>query len=202
MNKNPHLILASGSPRRKEILEQIRLSFEVNVSDVDEKISECLSPQDMVEALAHRKAKAVAETCNHPCAIVIGSDTIVVLENQVLGKPKDEEDARRMLQLLQGKTHQVYTGISVIRVESGTIIHECTRHNTTHVTMQPLSSEKIDWYVQTKEPMDKAGAYGIQGFGAVLIEKIDGCYFNVVGLSVPLLAEMLEELGYGVFKPS
>lgn len=196
MENTPKLILASASPRRKELLEQMGLCFEVQASEIDEKTIEHLTPEELVQALAQQKARAVAERTIEPSIIVIGADTLVVIENQILGKPKDEEEAKQMLTLLQGRTHQVYTGIALLHVISGKASKELVRASQTNVTMRVLSSQKLDWYIHTKEPMDKAGSYGIQGLGSTLVQRIDGCYSNVVGLSIPLLDQMLSEIGY------
>lgn len=191
----PELVLASGSPRRREILTQLGLSFRVQTSQTDETINNLL-PAAAVEQLALRKAKAVAPGCDS--ALVIGADTVVALDGEILGKPEDGGDAARMLNLLQGRTHQVYTGIALVQVRSGQVIRELVDHNQTRVTMRALSPQKIEWYVGTGEPLDKAGAYGIQGLGALLVEKIEGCYFNVVGLSISLLDEMMERMGFSL----
>ncbi|SFJ41909.1 Maf family protein [Thermoflavimicrobium dichotomicum] len=194
---NKELILASGSPRRQEILADLQLAFQVRTSDVDETLPPGIQPDEAVKYLALKKAQAVASTCSS--ALVIGADTIVVLDGQILGKPADAADAIRMLSRLQGRVHQVYTGIALIEVEEGHIIREITRARKTDVWMRELSREKMEWYVRTGEPLDKAGAYGIQGYGAILIDRIDGCYFNVVGMSISLLEQMMEELGYSMF---
>ncbi|SEN34299.1 Maf family protein [Lihuaxuella thermophila] len=191
----PELVLASGSPRRRELLSQLGLSFRVQISRADETIDH-LSPAAAVEQLALRKAKAVAAECDS--ALVIGADTVVVLDGEILGKPEDSGHAVRMLHRLQGRSHQVYTGIALVQVRSGKVIRELVDHNQTQVTMRALSPQKIDWYVETGEPLDKAGAYGIQGLGALLVEKIEGCYFNVVGLSVSLLDDMMERMGFSL----
>jgi septum formation protein len=190
----PELVLASGSPRRKDILQQLGLSFRIQSSQVDEHLEQDLSPGETVMQLALQKAKAVANDCR--TAVVIGADTVVVLDGEILGKPIDERDAIRMLKKLQGKIHQVLTGIALVEVSHGILIRELTNYQQTDVWMRSLSDQKLDWYVQTGEPLDKAGAYGIQGYGAVLVEKIEGCYFNVVGLSISLLDKMVEQLGY------
>ncbi|TCS96504.1 septum formation protein [Hazenella coriacea] len=194
--KKLEIVLASGSPRRQEMLTQLGVPFRVQVSQVDENVEEELTPDLLVEQLANRKAVAVANQCEN--ALVIGADTIVVLDGKVLGKPKDEQEAMDMLQQLQGKKHQVFTGISVIHINEGFMQNQQVAHRMTEVTMRPLSQDKIRRYVETGDPLDKAGAYGIQGKGAVLIEKISGCYFNVVGMSLSLLDEMLEQIGFSI----
>lgn len=183
-------ILASASPRRREILENIGLNFEVLVSEADEsKIDRNLPPEMVVSELAMLKAAAVADTL---CGdyFVIGADTVVSLDGKILEKPVDEADAGRMLNSLSGRTHSVYTGVCIYSTKNGMAV---CKYQKTDVTFKKLSPEKIDAYIKTKEPMDKAGSYGIQGKGSLLIEEIKGDYFNVVGLPVALLADMFSE---------
>ncbi|APB69973.1 septum formation inhibitor Maf [Paenibacillus peoriae] len=196
----PRIILASTSPRRKELLAFLRLPFEVVPSHADESTPESWTPQQIVETLAARKAEAVVNTAaqSKEAGLVIGSDTIVVLDGSVLGKPADHADAVRMLTALQGRTHRVYTGVACIHTGTGEML---VRHRQTEVTMKPLSQEQIVAYVNTGEPSDKAGAYGIQGMGATLVESIQGCYFNVVGLPLSLLSDMLSDFGVNVLHP-
>ncbi|MGV6936242.1 Maf family protein [Paenibacillus sp. CMM36] len=196
----PRIILASTSPRRKELLAFLRLPFEVVPSHADESTPESWTPQQIVETLAARKAQAVVNTVTQSkeAGLVIGSDTIVVLDGSVLGKPADLADAVRMLTALQGRTHRVYTGVACIHTGTGEVL---VRHRQTEVTMKPLSQEQIVAYVNTGEPSDKAGAYGIQGMGATLVESIQGCYFNVVGLPLSLLSDMLSDFGVNVLRP-
>ncbi|AOK89499.1 Maf family protein [Paenibacillus sp. SEL1] len=196
----PRIILASTSPRRKELLAFLRLPFEVVPSHADESTPESWTPQQIVETLAARKAEAVVNTATQSkeAGLVIGSDTIVVLDGSVLGKPADHADAVRMLTALQGRTHRVYTGVACIHTGTGEML---VRHRQTEVTMKPLSQEQIVAYVNTGEPSDKAGAYGIQGMGATLVESIQGCYFNVVGLPLSLLSDMLSDFGVNVLRP-
>lgn len=183
------IILASASPRRKELLKNMGLDFSVRVSDADESsVSKDVPPYIYVQELAFIKAAAVAKSAPKD-SIVIGADTIVVNDGEILGKPKDEDDAFDILSSLSGKTHQVYTGYCVMRVSDAYTV--CERV-CTDVTFKKLTGEKIRRYIETGEPMDKAGAYGIQGYGAMLIEKINGDYFNVVGLPVNALGETLE----------
>ena len=186
------LILASASPRRKELLERLGLEFRTVPAEVDERpIAEGIrDPERLVTALAEAKAKAVARA--HPGALVIGADTVVVLDGEILGKPSDESEARRMLSRLSGRTHHVYTGVAVVDGASGRF-HVCAE--VTAVTFGRLTEELIDRYVRTGEPLDKAGAYGIQGLGATLVERVEGCYFNVVGLPLFRLARLLEAFG-------
>jgi len=190
------IILASGSPRRRELLSLLGLPFEVITSEADEDTPPDWTPERIVRSLALRKAEAVAASSNQQQnAVIVGSDTIVVLDGLVLGKPVDEQDSRDTLKLLQGRSHQVYTGIACIGLPDG---RTAVDHRVTTVTMRGLSPEEIDAYVATGEPADKAGSYAIQGLGATLVDKIDGCYFNVVGLPVSLLSGMLSEFGIQV----
>lgn len=168
------IILASASPRRREILAQAGFEFEVKTSDVTEVIDPALKPGELVMSLAFQKAQAVASL--DADSVVIGADTVVVLDGKVLGKPRSEEDARQMLRHLSGRMHEVYTGVCLIFQEKTHSFFESTR-----VNFCELSDEQIAAYVATKEPMDKAGAYGIQGKGCILVEGIEGDYFNVVG---------------------
>ena len=184
------IILASSSPRRKELLTQIGLSFTVYPADVDESILEGERPEAYASRLALDKARAAAERAGD--GIVIAADTIVVVNGSVLGKPADATDARRMLHLLSGKEHSVVTGLAVFDASTGRSI---VRTSVTKVVFRDLSQREIDAYVATGEPLDKAGAYGIQERGALLVERIEGCYSNVVGLPLSLLGEMLREFG-------
>ncbi|MHA6533577.1 Maf family protein [Paenibacillus sp. BAC0078] len=188
------IILASGSPRRRELLSLLGLPFEVMVSDADESTPPGLTPEEIVRILALRKAEATMHAVGEQSALIIGSDTIVVLDDKVLGKPVDRQDSRNMLRMLQGKTHQVYTGVACIGTEGRTVVE----HRVTSVTMREMSEEEITAYIATGEPADKAGSYGIQGLGATLVERIDGCYFNVVGLPLSLLGSMLSSFGISV----
>ncbi|PAQ16348.1 septum formation inhibitor Maf [Bacillaceae bacterium SAOS 7] len=183
-----NIILASGSPRRKELLQRIGLPFTVIVSDVDETISHPMSSEETVMQLASRKAHAVAK--HYEQDIVIGADTIVVLDEEILGKPKDRGDAKRMLSKLSGREHSVYTGVAIVQGKNEHVFYE-----KTNVTFWELSDEEVDAYLDSGEPFDKAGAYGIQGIGAVLVKKIDGDYFSVVGLPVASLYRQLQRFG-------
>ncbi|WP_338750433.1 Maf family protein [Bacillus sp. FJAT-52991] len=182
-----NIILASSSPRRKELLQQIGLPFTVIVSDVDETISHPMSSEETVMQLASRKACAVAK--HHEKDVVIGADTIVVLDGEILGKPKDRSDAKRMLSKLSGREHSVYTGVAIVKEKKQHAFYE-----KTNVTFWELSDEEVDTYLNSGEPFDKAGAYGIQGRGAVFVKKIDGDYFSVVGLPVASLYRQLQRL--------
>lgn len=189
------IILASQSPRRRELLTQIGLEYEVCPSTVEEIVTET-NPVDIVKSLSLQKAMDVEEKkmaeCPTEALLVIGADTIVVYDNKILGKPKNEDDAVAMLTMLQGKTHSVYTGVTLIFVQNGVEEVESFAEET-QVTMYPMTQEEILWYVGTKEPMDKAGAYGIQGYCARFIEKIHGDYNNVVGLPVGRIYQMIRE---------
>ena len=183
------LILASGSPRRRQLLEQIGLTFVVRSSDVDESVSPGLTPAQVVESLSARKGEAVAAEAV-PGDLVLSADTVVALDGAILGKPRDRAEAEAMLTALSGRTHQVYTGVTLL--QDG---RRLTEHEVTAVTFRPLSPGEIAAYVSTGEPMDKAGAYGIQGLGALLVERLEGDYFNVMGLPLCRLGEMLAQFG-------
>jgi len=183
------LILASASPRRRELLELIAPNFIVQESAVGES-SSTVDPAELARLLAERKAAAVAAEREEE-AVVIGADTVVYAEGEILGKPRDAADGRRMLGLLSGKTHFVYTGLCVIQRKQGARIMEVEK---TAVRFARLSEEEIQGYIATGEYADKAGGYGIQGYAAKFISGIDGCYFNVVGLPVHRLYRILREL--------
>ena len=176
------MILASKSPRRRELLHLITDDFEIRTADVDETLPDGISPAEAVLYLSKIKAQPFADTGD----TVIGADTVVAIDGKILGKPQDIDDAFQMLSLLSGKTHSVFTGVTVIRHQQ-----EVSFFSETKVTFYPLSVQQINDYIATKEPMDKAGAYGIQGKGALLVEKIEGDYFNVVGLPVGKLNQIL-----------
>lgn len=184
------IILASKSPRRQELLHRMGVEdFSIVESHADEELEDQLPPEQVVRRLAVRKADAVfpkARTGD----IVIAADTIVTLEGTVLGKPRDNLDAFQMLSLLSGVRHQVYTGLAVYQDDQRIVEHECTS-----VYFRELSGREIEGYLATGEPMDKAGAYGIQGRGSLFVERIDGDYFNVVGLPICRLGRILTGLG-------
>ena len=183
-------ILASASPRRREILETIGLEFDILVSSADEsRVDRTIPPELLVQELAMLKASESAKYAK-PGRYIIGADTVVVFEGNVLEKPKDTEDAKRMLRMLSGKAHYVYTGVCVFHTSDNKAVSGSEK---TTVYFRELSDAEIDAYVATNEPMDKAGAYGIQGIGSLLIEKIEGDYFNVVGLPVVRLNRILNE---------
>lgn len=184
------IILASGSPRRRQLLAQMGLAdFTVHASDVDETVERSLPPAKIVETLSLRKARAAAEELG-PRGLILAADTIVTIEGTVLGKPEDENVAFRMLTQLSGCRHQVYTGVTLLRGD-----RVLTGHEVTDVTFRVLTGEEIADYVATGEPRGKAGAYGIQGRGALLVERIEGDYCNVMGLPVCRVGRMLEEFG-------
>ena len=184
------LILASASPRRKELLDQVGIKYEVIPSSVEEHIDDIDgTPAEKAEKLAYLKAKDVATRLND--CLVLGADTIVVIGNEIIGKPIDLDDAKRMLIKLSGKEHKVITGVALIDTNKNV---EVISHETTSVKFRVLTSKMIDSYIATQEPMGKAGAYAIQGFGALLIEGIHGCYSNVVGLPLTRLSKMVEGL--------
>ncbi|MGG3888706.1 Maf family protein [Metabacillus fastidiosus] len=182
------LILASGSPRRRELLENLRIPFSVIVSEIEEIIDPNLSPAETVMSLALQKAEAVAE--NYRDVYVMGADTVVVLDGQILGKPKDEADAIDMLKKLSGRAHDVFTGVALVHGTENHLFYERTK-----VTFWDLSEQEIYKYAGTKEPLDKAGAYGIQGFGSLLVKEIHGDYFSVVGLPVARTVRELRAFG-------
>ena len=184
------IILASKSPRRRELLEQMGVrDFRIITPDIDEHMDRDLPPAELVRQISEEKARAVAAQVG-PDAVVIAADTVVALDGVVLGKPADKEEAFRMLSLLSGNRHQVYTGLTVLRGEQ-----VFSQWEETAVTFRPLTAEEIEAYIATGEPMDKAGAYGIQGYGALFIEGISGDYYNVMGLPVCRLGQILGQLG-------
>ncbi len=183
------IILASQSPRRKQLLEMLGADFVVIPAKGEEVAPVGAGPGETVRALSRQKAKLVAPQAG-PEDIIIAADTIVWYGDMVLGKPRDEQEAARMLSALSGNTHQVYTGVTVQQGDKVISGAECT-----NVTFRKLSGREIDAYIATGEPMDKAGAYGIQGLGSLFVEGIEGDYFNVVGLPLCRLGKMLKDLG-------
>ena len=181
------IILASASPRRRELLSTAGFEFEVCAADVDESVPSGTAPADAAEMTASKKALEAAKS--HPDDIVIGADTIVVADGKILGKPHGKENAAEMLTMLSGKEHKVITGVCIVcngKTE--------TFYKESRVRFYPLSAKEISDYVATGEPMDKAGAYGIQGKGCTLVESIEGDYFNIVGLPVAAVARILKKL--------
>ena len=183
------LILASQSPRRHDILDLMGIPFETDVCTEPEICPGGLSPAETVQTLALQKASFVQKL--HPDDFILGADTIVVLDGDILGKPHGKEQAKEYLHRLQGRTHTVYTGVVLLHA-AGKDVRCCT----TNVTFRPLSDAEIERYAATGEPMDKAGAYGLQGRGCVLVDRIEGNYFNVIGLPAPMVYEMLQENGF------
>ncbi len=186
----PPLILASQSPRRRYLLEQAGLTFAVIPSDFDEGSVLLANPADYVKTLAEAKADEVAR--KYPDSWVIGADTIVTIGNAILGKPGDPREARQMLERLSGQSHFVYTGYSIVCKNKHTRVSDAIK---TDVQFKDLTQDEIDWYIQTGEPFDKAGAYAIQGMGTFLVRRIHGSYTNVVGLPVCEVIESLIKMG-------
>lgn len=203
------IILASASPRRKELLEQIGLTFAVCPAK-GEEIVRATEPSEVVRELASQKAQEIASMVKSygeshaqwmtpQDIMVIGADTIVACAGKILGKPKDEADALRMLSLLSGNTHAVYTGVCLVFLGDSGRAGQITFHERTNVQMRPMDEDEIRRYIATGEPMDKAGAYGIQGKCAIFIDKIDGDYNNVVGLPVAAIYRELKKLGIDLY---
>jgi septum formation protein len=184
------IILASASPRRKELLKRIGLKFKVDPSSYEENISSELEPHELAKSLSLEKAKLVAK--KHMNALVIAADTFIVFEGKILGKPRTETEAKEMLETINGKLHSVITGFTIIDTENNKALSKAVE---TKVYIRKLSSNEIDAYVESKEPLGKAGAYAIQGLGSVIVEKIEGDYFNVIGLPLSALTESLKEFG-------
>lgn len=184
------IILASQSPRRASILDQIGFDYEIFPSTVDEDKNVPDIPVDHVIELSHRKAINVKKRYTHSYDIIIAADTIVVYNNTILGKPIDSSHAYKMLSRLNNTSHEVFTGITILNSKGKSV----SNYEVTKVYFRNLSDTEIEKYIKTKEPLDKAGAYGIQGKGAILVEKIEGCYYNVVGLPIAKLLEMLKKI--------
>lgn len=182
------IILASQSPRRKKLLEQIGLKIKVVPSDIDEKLNPRLGPKAQAESLSVEKAQAVAP--KYDDSVIIAADTIVYIQGDILGKPKDLDDAKRMIKKLQGKTHTVITGFTIIDTKTKKTI---TDSSETQVTFRKLRDTEIKGYVKKEKPLDKAAGYGVQGIGAVLVESITGDFFNVVGLPLGKLIPALKK---------
>jgi septum formation protein len=182
------VILASASPRRRDLLDLIGIAHEVRPADIDESALPAEAPIPHTERLARAKAHALAK--GHPDIVVIAADTIVVVDGDILGKPRDEAHAAEMLHRLAGREHTVYTAIAVARDARTESAVEAVQ-----VTFRALTDEEIAEYIATREPMDKAGAYGIQGYGATIVERVDGDYFSVMGLGLRRLVELLERVG-------
>ncbi len=190
INLDIPLVLASASPRRKQLLSLLNIEFKVEAADIDEdKISEKL-PEKYCVDLAFQKASKIADNLQEEC-IVLGADTIVVLDRQIINKPKDNGDAYRILELLSNNTHQVYTAIVLINSKTKKCI---SNYQVTEVTFRALDPQEIWAYIETGSPLDKAGAYGIQDdYGALFVKKINGCYYNIVGLPLEMLYTTLQQ---------
>lgn len=189
-NRMKTIILASASPRRKELLKKIGLKFKVEPSNYEENMSPESEPDELAKSLSLEKAKLVAK--NHKNALVIAADTFIVFEGKILGKPPTETEAKKMLETISGRQHSVITGFTIIDTENNKALSKSIE---TKVYIRKLTSNEIEAYVKSKEPLDKAGAYAIQGLGSVIVEKIEGDYFNVLGLPLSALAESLKEFG-------
>ncbi len=187
------IILASASPRRKELLEKIGLRFKVEPSNYQEGMLSGLEPHELARKISLEKAKAAAS--KHENAIVIAADTFIVFGDQILGKPHTEKEARKMLETISGKSHSVITGFSIIDIGANKTVSKSVE---TKIYIKKLAPAEIDAYVKSKEPLDKAGAYAIQGLGAVFVERIEGDYFNVIGLPLSALTEALKEFGINI----
>jgi len=193
MPEQRKIILASASPRRKEILGKTGLKFSVDAGDYKEDMDLALKPRQLARFLSSEKAKAVA--VKYASALVIAADTFIVFQGSLLGKPHTREEARRMLTLLNGRQHSVLTGFTVIDTRTG---KKLSRSVETKVFFKKMTEQEIESYVKTGEPLDKAGAYAIQGLGAVLVKKIEGDYFNVMGLPLSSLTGVLRKFGVSV----
>ena len=191
----PRIILASQSPRRKQLLEQIGITkFDILVPQAEEDYDPSLPPEEIVSSICRKKAEAARALAGDPSALIIAADTMVFLDGLRLGKPQDQVDAFTMLSALSGRTHQVRTGVTVSRGERME-----TRTETTSVAFRPLHQDEIWGYIRTGEPFDKAGGYGVQGKAALFVRKIEGDYFNVMGLPLFLLGGMLADFGVNLF---
>lgn len=187
------IILASGSPRRKELLQILGLQFDLEESNYKEELEKKRNPKELACFLSQNKAKAVAQ--KHKDAIVIAADTLIVFQGKILGKPRSREDAQEMLRRISNKSHSVITGFTIIDTRKNKTISQTVE---TKVYFRKLSEKEIENYVKTGEPQDKAGAYGIQGLGQILIQRIEGDYANVVGLPLGALAQSLKEFKINV----
>lgn len=203
------IILASQSPRRKELLQQIGLEFEICPAKGEEHITKSI-PQEVVMELSKQKAEEVAgmvalygdchkDIMTPSDILVIGADTVVAYDGNILGKPKDESDAKRMLTMLSGNIHSVFTGVTLVFIDKEGRTGELVFYEKTNVKMHEMSEQEIERYIATGEPMDKAGAYGIQGKCAIYIEKIDGDYNNVVGLPITRIYQELKKIGIDIY---
>ncbi len=188
------IILASASPRRKDLLESIGLKFEIIPSQIEENIENKPFSYALIENIALEKTLDVSKKISCP-AIIIGSDTVVVIDNRILGKPKDDKDAFNMLKLLAGRTHKVLSAVAVYDTETKKVVKDSV---TSEVVFREIKEEEIQSYIRTGEPADKAGAYAIQGKAGIFVKEIKGCYSNIVGISVYKIAEILKQFGVRV----
>ena len=191
LDKEPRLILASSSPRRAELLKAVGVEIEIIPSQIQERPHVGEAPSDYIMRLARAKVVSIARNRNQ--GLVLGADTIVVLDGQILEKPEGSEDAARILRLLSGRWHAVMTGVALYDAATR---REVADYDKTLVRFAPLSDREIEWYVKSEEPLDKAGAYGIQGLASLFVEEIAGNYSNVVGLPLPLVYRLCRRLGY------
>jgi septum formation protein len=193
----PQIILASASPRRLELLGGLKLPFTVIPADVDESFDPKMTPEQVVTSLACLKAEHVAKhKLNGQSSLVIGADTIVVLDGKILGKPNDDDEACAMLKLLAGNCHKVFTGVAIYRPADG---KQLVDYAISSVYIRNLEDKEISAYVKTGEPLDKAGSYALQGSGSAFVEKIEGCFTNVIGLPMPLTVKLLRQAGVSIF---
>ncbi len=189
------VILASKSPRRKEILEMVGINFDVISSNLEESSFNNEGPRHLVKRLSRDKVFEVAKNLSEKReTLIVGADTIVLLKGDILGQPKDYKDAKRMLFLLQGKKHRVFTGVSILK-DGSEVVSDFSK---SVVEFYPMSEEEIDWYLSTKEPFDKAGSYGVQGIGSFFIKKINGSYHNVMGFPIDLFYKLLKRLNIDI----
>ena len=195
-SQNKKLVLASASPRRKELLEKLGYIFQIIPADIEEIVDKTKKPEEIVKEIALQKASHIANNLKEP-AIIIGSDTIVVIDDTILGKPENAEDASKMLQQLSGRSHQVISGIAIVDTYTNNTIIDS---ESSDVYFRDISQEEITNYIKTKEPMDKAGAYAIQGLASTFIEKINGCYNNIVGLPVYKITQIFKKLDLDILK--
>ncbi len=189
--QSSQLVLASASPHRRELLERLALDFTVEPAEIDESVEPGESALDYVTRLARQKAQALAR----PGVVVIGADTAVVLDTEILGKPTDDADARRMLRRLSGRSHEVITGLSVVVTEDDDGRRTVAGAEVSHVHVDKSADTWADWYVETGEPYDKAGGYALQGAAALFADRVEGSVTNVIGLPLPLLDQLFAELG-------
>ncbi|HEY9755629.1 MAG TPA: Maf family protein [Oculatellaceae cyanobacterium] len=197
--EHARIVLASGSPRRLELLTNLGLDFEVIPSKVEESVPPGISPEELVRSLAREKAHDVLKTLSkEQNTVVIGADTMVVLDGKLIGKPTDEDDARQMLRRLSERTHTVFTGVIVLKRHKDDDLKEIEHVESSLVTFRKLDEKEITAYIATREPMDKAGGYALQGVGAALVARVEGCYTNIIGLPVPTIVSMLRQAGVNI----